>query len=347
MKAKRLLAGLVPFLFYVSAAQAQGLDKVVEGAKKEGKVKLGISLRWEVGGKPSGKKLVEAFQARYPFVKAEFERVGGTRERERVLSELAAGKVAYDVTVFTVTQIPTAVQANVIERVDWRSLGIQTQRIGPDGLGVNYQTRIFGIAYNRKLVPEEAGKKLTWEDCADPKWKGKVAMNDSPVHLEIFWQPHIWGRAKTLEHARRLTANQAILERSLEDSMHKVSLGEYPISCGNLQRNYLQQVVFRGATNVGFTAPDPVPATHAGVVFIPRGAPHPNAAKLWVAWSLSDEGQKLLEVVDLSGSPDAPGTEASKVVKGKKIAWYEPEWQLKAAEIRKEILEAMGLPVVR
>ena len=103
---------------------AQGLEKITEGAKKEGKIKVGLTVRWEEAGKPGAKKFVEVFQTRYPFLKVEYERVGGSRERERVLSELAAGKVSYDVTVLSETQVPTALRANVVEKVDWKSLGV-------------------------------------------------------------------------------------------------------------------------------------------------------------------------------------------------------------------------------
>ena len=48
------------------------------------------------------------------------------------------------------------------------------------------------------------------------------------------------------------------------------------------------------------------------ISFIPRGARYPNAAKLWAVWSLSDEGQKILDSVDFTGSPAIPTTEAGK-----------------------------------
>ena len=319
----------------------------MEGAKKEGRVKLGITLRLDVAGKPSGRKLIEAFQARYPFIKVDFERVGGTREREKVFTELAAGQVSYDVTVMTVTQIPIVLKTNVVERIDWRSLGIQPQDIGPQALGVNYQHVVFGITYNKALLSDESARKMGWEDCADPKWKRKVAMNDTPIHLEILWQPHLWGRDKTLAHARRLAANQTIFERSGEDATQKVALGEYAMSCGDVHNNYLEQTIFKGATNLGFVLPEPVPATTRAVVFIPRGAQHPNAAKLWIAWSLSEEAQTILDAFDFTGNPAILTTAAGKMAKGRKIVRYEPEWELKAQDIRKEILQATGLPIVR
>jgi hypothetical protein len=35
------------------------------------------------------------------------------------------------------------------------------------------------------------------------------------------------------------------------------------------------------------------------------------------------------------------------MVKGKRLVWLEPDWAIKADDIRKEILVAMGFPVVR
>src|SRR5687767_13488750 len=99
--AKRLAECLVTVLLVCWFAPLWGqedkaLQKIIEGAKKEGKAKIGLTVRWEEAGKPAAKKIVETFHSRYPFVKVEYERVGGSRERERVLTELAAGKVPHD-----------------------------------------------------------------------------------------------------------------------------------------------------------------------------------------------------------------------------------------------------------
>jgi len=330
-----------------SAQESKGLQKIIEGAKKEGKVKLGLTVRWEEAGKPAAKKIVETFQSRYPFVKAEYERVGGSRERERVITELAAGKVPYDVTALSGTQVPIAIKANLAESLDWRSLGVPQRHLHPDGFGVYYRSQVVGILYNRKLVPDAVGSKLTWEDCASPKWKKKVAMDNRPRYLEIFYQPHVWGREKTLAHARQLGANQTIFERSRSAAVTKLTLGEYPIICGANYSHYREQLTYRGVTHLGFTLPEPVPVPHGDIVFIPRGAANPNAAKLWVVWSVSEEGQRVLDSVEFDGSPFIPGTEPAKLLKGKKVASYEPQWEAKADTLLKEILEAVGLPVVQ
>jgi len=323
------------------------LQKVLEGAKKEGKAKVSLTVRWEENGKPAAKKIVDAFHARYPFVKIEYERVGGSRERERVLTELVAGRISYDVTVISETQVPLALQANLTEKIDWVSLGVHPQHVHPQGAGVLYRTQMLGIAYNRKLVTDEVGRKLTWEDCANPKWKNKVAMDNRPHQLELLYQPQFWGKEKTLAHAKQLGANQTIFERSRSAAMQKLALGEYPIVCGAAYATYKEQIVYHGKHDLGFTFAEPVPIPTSDVVFVPRGAAHPNAAKLWMAWSVADEGQRVLDDVEFDGSPLLPGTEAFKLLKGKKVAWYDSQMQSQAGEILKEILEAVGLPIVR
>lgn len=342
----RLMTGLSLFLLS-SAVWAQGIEKVSEGAKREGKVRVGITVRWMEGNRPGAKKMVDVFQARYPFVKVDYDRVGGSRERERVLSELAAGRVSYDVTVMSETQVPIALQANLVEKVEWSSLGVHPQHVQPDGVGVNYRSQVYGIVYNRKLVPDAVGTKLTWEDCANPKWKGKVAMDTRPRHLEVLWQPHGWGRDKTLAHARELAKNQTVFERDRTGAMTKLNLGEYSIVCGALYFTHYELLRSGRGADVGFTLAEPVPMSMGDVVFIPRGAKYPSAARLWVVWSLSEEGQKVLDEVEGSGSLVFPGTQAAKMAQGKKAVWYEPKWRAKADVILKEILGAVGLPIVQ
>ncbi len=78
MKKLVLLGGLASLsVMSLSLVGAQDIEKIAEGAKKEGRVKVGLTVRWEEAGKPGAKKFVEVFQTRYPFIKVEYERVGG------------------------------------------------------------------------------------------------------------------------------------------------------------------------------------------------------------------------------------------------------------------------------
>jgi len=97
-----VLWGAILLAWYCVGAQAFGavspaLSRVIEGAKKEGSVNLGLTLRAKSHGKPAGELYLAAFQKRYPFLKVNFKRVGGAQERERILTEMTAGVVNFDV----------------------------------------------------------------------------------------------------------------------------------------------------------------------------------------------------------------------------------------------------------
>jgi ABC-type Fe3+ transport system substrate-binding protein len=350
MNRAKLLAALLVLAFFLpvsSPAAEQGREKIIEGAKKEGKLRLGITTRWEEAGKPAAKKMVEAFQSVYPFIKIDYQRVGGSRERERILAELAAGKITYDVSILSETQVPIAQRGNLVELVDWRGLGVPPGLVHPAGFTVTPHTQVYGITYNRKLIPEAVGSKLAWEDCANPKWRKKVAMDTRPRHLEVFWQPHVWGREKTLKHARDLAANQTIFERDRNQTIAKLILGEYPIVCGNFFSHYFEEVRGGNADHLGFTPGEIVAIAPGSLAYIPRGAANPNAAKLWTLWWVSEAGQKIQDEIEGNAHPSFAWSRSAKMTKGKKVYWYEPEWMGKADEILKEILAAVGLPVVQ
>src|SRR5574340_248346 len=95
----------------VFSAQSNPLNPYIEGAKKEGALDLGITLREKSHGKPSGELYLAAFKKRYPFLKLTFGRVGGSQDRERILAEMTAGIVRYDVTTVSETLIQTVVDA--------------------------------------------------------------------------------------------------------------------------------------------------------------------------------------------------------------------------------------------
>ena len=162
------------------------------------------------------------------------------------------------------------------------------------------------------------GSKLTWEDCANPKWKKKVAMDNRPRYLEIFYQPHVWGKEKTLAHARQLGANQTIFERSRSAAVTKLTLGEYPIICGANYSHYREQIVYRGISHIGYTLAEPVPVPHGDIVFIPRGAASPETAKLWVVWSLTEEGQEFWTQSSSTAVHSSPAPSRTKYSKAKK-----------------------------
>src|SRR3990172_6848946 len=122
---------LIPYVGVLTAlpfpafsAQSNPLAPYIEGAKKEGSVNLGLTLRAKSHGKPAGELYLAAFQKRYPFLKVNFKRVGGAQERERILTEMTSGISRFDVVSVSETMISTLVDAKLVRVVEWEKLGV-------------------------------------------------------------------------------------------------------------------------------------------------------------------------------------------------------------------------------
>lgn len=342
---------LVPLLLFgacfitAPVAIAAPLDQYVEGAKKEGSVRVGITIREKVQGKVAGQKYLDAFQKRYPFVKLNFKRIGGARERNRLISEMSGGVVNFDVATVSETMVPTIVDAKLIQTVDWAKLGVPDVLRHPRNVGVSLRTPVFGIGYNRELVSDQVAKSFTWETCTDPKWKGKTAADDRPQHLKELY--HVWGKEKTLDYARRWAANKPAMEPSRSTGAQKLESGAYHMICGMARRQAKDLQVYGGVKSIGIVFPEPVPVGVGDLIFVTQKAKSPNAATLFIAWTATKEAQNVLDDVDFSGHPSFEGNDINDVIKGKKVAYGSWEHSENSDAVLAEILQAMGFPVVR
>ncbi|MDP2643381.1 MAG: extracellular solute-binding protein [Desulfobacterales bacterium] len=329
------------------AAHSDPLDPYIQAAKKEGSAKIGVTLRNKEYGKPTGDLYMAAFQKRYPFLDVKFKRIGGTSDRERILAELAAGVANWDVATVSDTEADVLASAKLTRNLDWEKLGIPKFLVHPDNLGLSLRTQIFGIGYNRNLVPDEVAQTFTWETCTDPKWKGMTSVNHRPRHMEQLYQDDAWGREKTLDYARRWAANKPVIEGSRSTSANKLNAGAYAMICGVFRSHIEELKVFAGSKSVGIVFPEPVPMAVGDMIFVPEKAKNPNAAVLFMAWTGSREAQNLLDQVNFSGHPAFEGNDINKVLRGRKLAATSWEHTAQADAILTDIIHAMGFPVVQ
>ncbi|HEX9741248.1 MAG TPA: PotD/PotF family extracellular solute-binding protein [Nitrospiraceae bacterium] len=330
-----------------SPVNSQTMEQIVEGAKKEGEVRITITVRTKEGNIVAAPRLIEAFQKRYPFVKVHHTRVGGSREREKIFTELVSGMVSYDVATLGLTSVPDGIRADIFHKVDWKGFGVDPNRFHPASVGVKYRLQLYGLSYNMDKMSKAEAEKLTWESCADPRYRGKVAYNVRPRHLEILYQDDGWGEKATLEHARRVKANKPIFEKDRTGMQSRLSDGAYVFICGQYWSTFQRARLGEGVKNVGFVVPEPALISGGDLVFVPKGAKNPNAAILWILWSTSDEGMNLLDEVQFSGDPAVPGASAHHLVKNKKVIRGSWEYQARASKILRAILSEMGVPVAR
>ena len=157
-----------------------------------------------------------------------------------------------------------------------------------------FTTMPYVIMYNKKLV-SEAEKPKAWKDVLDPKWKGKVAYADatksgSSYTLLVTWLT-IYGKNEAgWKFVEDLLRQCKVLPKS-SMTYQGVANGEYPIGLT------FEQAAFeylKGGAPIGLIYPSEGTAiTLDGSALIKNG-PHPNAAKLFLDWTVSKEMQDLM-----------------------------------------------------
>jgi iron(III) transport system substrate-binding protein len=281
----------------LDASVLAGLDRElavpaawVEAAKREGSVKVRMTL--------SDKEfdLVRPlFEARYPGVKIEYTLGIG---RERSVAPLLAfqrGTILSDVLFAIDPQEEDYRAAKAL--TDLRDLpghaNIADALKSADGFLVGTTWPHYCMSYNTKTVKKEELPK-TWEALvADARWRdGKVGMG---VNVQV-WLAPLWGvkgDAWTDDYMGKLfTVLKPQLRKEQMSTTPKLNaLGEFELSVpvGDFAVRPIEDT---GAT-VSFHCPDYVPRGSASMVIL-AGTPRLNAAKLFVNWALSKEGQLAL-----------------------------------------------------
>lgn len=147
-----------------------------------------------------------------------------------------------------------------------------------------------GIAYNPNVVTPADSPK-TWQEAIDPKWKDGITVKLSTSGLQhVAWYElkrlygdDYWKKFGELK-PKGFDSYVQQFDRIVNQQDKIIHTAQYS--------GYLEWKK-KGAP-IGFNAPaDGLPATPESWG-IPTEAPHPNAARLFIDWFLSDAGQKAM-----------------------------------------------------
>jgi iron(III) transport system substrate-binding protein len=264
------------------------IDKYYEAAKKEGKLVL-----YGVGNATLYNPVRDAFQKRFPGIELVGVDQRGRESREKVLAEQQSKNYVADVVISGTDTQNELVQNGAIEKYEAAELSSVIPELVPADRQNNPRTvSIFTMAVNTNLVPPDQEPK-SWKDLLDPKWKGKLAMDDprgsGPGGTILSGVEVLYG----IDEVDSKLADQNIFFATQAGPiLEALNRGEYALF---LSSNHTDVIAQRKA---GAPIKQIKPADGVGVTPINQGlvknAPHPNAAKLWIEWSLSEEGQNIL-----------------------------------------------------
>jgi iron(III) transport system substrate-binding protein len=270
-------------------AFAQVSAELYPKAKQEGN--LVVYSVWDV---EHLRVITEAFMKRYPGIKATFWQGRNPEIVTRALTELQGGQSSFDV-VLSDNAPPVIRAAGGI--MDYNTVQRDVLYLhDPNMATVSLQ--IQALAYNtKKIKPADLPK--SWEDVANPKYKGMIALDDpmraGPLSSMLAGLKTQWkDDARLNNFIRNLKALGVPVHKSTSAMFRLVISGEYAICMPALLHDVMEEM--HKGTPVGYvkTVPPVVFPRQAGIY---AKAPNPNAAKLFAEWLISDEGQKTTDSI--------------------------------------------------
>ncbi|MFC1491663.1 ABC transporter substrate-binding protein [Nitrospinota bacterium] len=238
------------------------------------------------------KPLLTAFQKKYPGIKLSSYRLNGGTNVVRVIQEHQAGKLSMDVGWANMIQVQPLVEKDLLVTMtdEWvKSMGVNPDKvlINNKWIGTYDQAPVF--IYNKNLV-SAADVPKSFEDLLDPKWKGgKILMTPSTIIWGQLYELWLRDKRKVKDIVARLRGQEVILASTNFSVPRRLAAGEAPI--GVTFVTSAADAIKKGAP-VALCPLSPTVAPTGGL-YIPKGVPHPNAAKLLLGWLASEEAQLI------------------------------------------------------
>jgi iron(III) transport system substrate-binding protein len=269
-------------LISYSAANAQAVN--LEAAKKEGRIVLYGTVVPQ-----AMESIFNSFEKKYG-IKVDYWRASANGVAERAVNEWRAGRPGFDV-----------VEGNPGLNATLKKEGGFAKYIPPssekfaehfqdkDSQMTAWRLIPISVLYNTDTV-KAADRPRTLDDLIDPKWKGKISIPNPTQHAEtaqFFWNLQKFRGDKWLDFVKALAKQEPHLVESFAPVPNALIRGEAQIGLGYIK--YLKQ--YKGP--LGYVLLDKH-LTELNVMSVGSKAANPNAARLYVEFICSVEGQKLV-----------------------------------------------------
>ncbi|MDZ4245844.1 MAG: extracellular solute-binding protein, partial [Dehalococcoidia bacterium] len=274
-------------------------QKTLEAAKKEGKVVIYTTAPGKMR-----KAMESVFKAKFQ-IDVEVSSFRGGQAGGKVLSERNAGLYVVDAFVGGSTTATTQLKpAGALDPLDKLLVlpEVTNTKLWYQGnlrwIDPAHTLLMFlgfpvpNLLINTNMVKQEELK--SYKNLLEPRWKGKIVMNDPTIpgtaskgFAVIGW--HLMN----LDYWRELAKQEPVLTRNQRLQIEWVARGKYPILLFP-QSSMTTEFIRAGSPIASFTPAEGSYLTGgSGNIAIMNRAPHPNAAKIYINWLLSREGQTV------------------------------------------------------
>jgi iron(III) transport system substrate-binding protein len=174
----------------------------------------------------------------------------------------------------------------------------------------------------------------------NPKWKGKRISVDDESYELLVGLMQAWGRGAAIEYLKKVAAQEPMIGRGNTQRTQLLAAGEFPLAIG-----YTHTVEWSKSqgNSVDWVNLEPVVIKFDGIMLGAKAA-HPNAAKLFIDFILSQAGQELLQSFSRVTLREGVEPNPPRLIKGFKRVVLHPEKAQDAQESLKLYREIFGVP---
>jgi iron(III) transport system substrate-binding protein len=263
-------------------------SELVAAAQKEGRVVFYTSIELRLA-----ERVGKEFEARYPGIAVQVERSGAERIFQRVAQEEESKVHAADVVE----------SSDVGHALAWKRAGLLAPFVpadvvrwpadarDPDGCFAADRATLSVIGYNTRLVKAEDAPK-SFADLLEPKWAGKIVKAHPGYSGTIMTATFEQSRALGWEYFDRLARQKVMQVQSATDPPRKLALGERPVMADGSE--YVMFDLQASGNPVAIIYPAEGTPLVVGSAAVMKSAPHPNAARLFISFVFSRDGQQLM-----------------------------------------------------
>jgi iron(III) transport system substrate-binding protein len=273
----------IAFATLNASAQTGNWDSIVAAAKREGKLLIYNGTNF-----PIVRKIATEMQ-KETGITIDVLDGRATEIRERIRVEQSTNRTVASLSYSGLTTLITQTGEGVYQ--EHGSLP-NAQGVIPELVSKGHvllgSVGMFILMYNTNIVKDDAPK--SWADLADPKWQGKILSDD----FRAAGAGNVWFEATLNAFGRgfheKMAAQKPVFSRNFPESERRVARGEYPLY---LPFNVSEYISLRGL-------PIKAVVPSEGAAYVPFGAailkdaPHPNAARVFLNFLLSEVGQTML-----------------------------------------------------
>jgi iron(III) transport system substrate-binding protein len=332
------LAGVALLAAGAARAEAPAPSPVtpalIEAAKRDGKVVWYTSVELR-----AAERIAKAFEAKYPGITVQVERSGAERNFQRLAQEYGSG-----IHVADVLESSDASHFIVWKKQGWLAPFVPEEvakhwpadHKDAEGFYATWRATFSPLGYNTKLLKAEDAPK-SFADLLDPKWAGKIVKAHPGYSGTILTATYEIARDIGWGFFEKLAKQRVMQVQSAIEPPKKLAAGERLVMADGSEA--MLNLVREEGNPIAPIYPTEGTPSITGPAGVTKDAPHPNAARLFLSFVFSVEGQQM--VVDTAGMrsvhplvTEKPGRTPLKSIKAMKDDPAAVESQVEAIKRR-------------